>query len=102
MKLMGTEVQSEFMIELDGSEEVELANGDQDSKLLILQGKPIGEPVAQYGPFVMNTSDEIQQAFKDYQRTQFGGWPWDKSDPIHGIERGRFALHNDGNLEEPD
>ena len=102
LELMGTEVQSEFMIELDGSEEVELANGDQDSKLLILQGKPIGEPVAQYGPFVMNTSDEIQQAFKDYQRTQFGGWPWDKSDPIHGRERGRFALHNDGNLEEPD
>ena len=50
----------------------------------------------------MNTSDEIQQAFKDYQRTQFGGWPWDKSDPIHGRARGRFALHNDGNMEEPD
>ena len=102
LELMGTEVQSGFMIELDGSEEVELANGDQDSKLLMLQGKPIGEPVAQYGPFVMNSSDEIQQAFKDYQRTQFGGWPWEKSDPIHGRARGRFALHNDGNLEEPD
>ncbi len=102
MELMSTEVQSGFMIELDGSEEVELANGDQDSKLLMLQGKPIGEPVAQYGPFVMNTSDEIQQAFKDYQKTQFGDWPWDKSDLIHGRERGRFAFHYDCNMEEPD
>ena len=39
---MGTDVQSRLMIELDGSEEVELVNGDQNSKLLLLQGKPIG------------------------------------------------------------
>ena len=33
---------------------------------MLIAGKPIGEPVVQYGPFVMNTRDEIEQAIRDY------------------------------------
>ncbi|MFT3694963.1 MAG: pirin family protein [Kofleriaceae bacterium] len=69
------------------------------TEILVLQGKPIGEPVAQHGPFVMNTRAEIQQAFQDYQRTKFGGWPWPVSDPVHPREQGRFAKHADGRVE---
>ena len=64
--------------------------------------RPIGEPVAQYGPFVMNTEAEIQQAFADYRRTGFGGWPWDRPDPVHGSDAARFAQHADGRIERPD
>jgi len=73
--------------------------GPDDVELLVLQGRPIGEPVAQYGPFVMTTRAEIQQAFIDYQRTKFGGWPWPSEAPVHGRDEGRFARHADGRVE---
>jgi redox-sensitive bicupin YhaK (pirin superfamily) len=76
--------------------------GDQPVESLVLQGRPIGEPVAQYGPFVMNTNAEIQAAFDDYRSTGFGGWPWPVDDPVHGTTRGRFARHADGRVEEID
>ena len=95
----GQSIDSHAAIELRASAGVELVNGDETSEFLLLQGRPIGEPVAQYGPFVMNTREEIQQAFADYQRTQFGGWPWDDNAPVHGREPGRFAKHADGKLE---
>ena len=72
---------------------------DAETEILVLQGKPIGEPVAQHGPFVMNTREEIQQAFADYRRTQFGGWPWPKPDPVHARDAVRFAKHADGRIE---
>jgi hypothetical protein len=68
----------------------------------MLQGRPIAEPVAQYGPFVMNTRAELEQAFDDYRRTQFGGWPWPVDAPVHGRDAGRFARHADGRIEHPD
>ena len=66
----------------------------------MLQGVPIGEPVAQHGPFVMNDQAGIIQAFEDYQRTGFGGWPFDREDPVHPNDQGRFARHADGHVEE--
>jgi hypothetical protein len=68
-------------------------------EILLLQGRPIGEPVAQYGPFVMNTRAELEQAFADYRRTLFGGWPWPENAPVHGRDAGRFAKHADGRVE---
>ncbi len=81
--------------------EVTITAGAAQTEILLLQAKPIGEPVAKRGPFVMNEPAEIRQAYADFQRTQFGGWPWPDNGPVHPGTKGRFARHIDGKLEEP-
>ncbi len=79
---------------------VVLANSD-DVEFLILEAKPIGEPIVQHGPFVMNTRQEIYQTIQDYQRTEFGGWKWPRHDMIHGPKIEKFAIYPDGHIEKP-
>jgi len=95
----GTEVPVNTALNLLVEQDLHLENTEKEAHLLLLQGRPIGEPVMQYGPFVMNTQAEIQEAFNEYHRTQFGGWPWDRTDPVHGADTGRFARYADGNEE---
>jgi redox-sensitive bicupin YhaK (pirin superfamily) len=87
-------------VKVQSDVDVPIENGPAPSELLLLQGKPVGEPIVQYGPFVMNTRAEIQQAIADYQRTQFGGWPWPSHGPVHAKAAGRFAKHADGRRED--
>jgi redox-sensitive bicupin YhaK (pirin superfamily) len=100
VSVAGETITQHAAIELRATSAVELINNGPDvAEFLMLQGRPIGEPVAQYGPFVMNTEAELKQAFDDYRRTEFGGWPWPDHGPVHGPERVRFARHADGRVE---
>ena len=101
LEIAGEQVEVMTGLSLQPDSDVSIQNGNQSSRMLLLQGRPIAEPVAQYGPFVMNTREEIQQAFRDYENTRFGGWPWPASDQVHPREKGRFALHANGLEEVP-
>ncbi|WP_421953720.1 pirin family protein [Polaromonas sp.] len=101
VSVAGQAIKANGAIELRADAAVELVNGDSVSEFLVLQGKPIGEPVVQYGPFVMNSQAEIMQTMQDYQRTQFGGWPWPDHAPTHGRDPARFAKHPGGHVERP-
>lgn len=89
-----------YGIELISSEDVDIKVRNKSAHFLLLQGKPIAEPVVQQGPFVMNTHEEIRATMKDYGLTKFGGWPWQHSDNVHEKEKGRFAKYPDGTLVE--
>jgi len=52
---------------LAAGDQVKLTAGPEGARFLLLAGRPLGEPVVQYGPFVMNTREEIEQAIRDYQ-----------------------------------
>jgi redox-sensitive bicupin YhaK (pirin superfamily) len=98
----GQRIDRHAAIEVAAGAAIALEAGAEACELLVLQGRPIGEPVAQHGPFVMNTQAELQQAFNDYRRTTFGGWPWPAPGPVHGDGRRRFARHADGREESFD
>jgi redox-sensitive bicupin YhaK (pirin superfamily) len=74
--------QGQMAVHVDGDVVVLSANETQDSRtqafeVLVLGGEPIREPVAAYGPFVMNTRAELEQAFEDYQAGRLGQIPAD-------------------------
>lgn len=101
VRVAGVDVSKNNRVDLIADQPVMIENKDGEAYLLMLQGQPINEPVAQHGPFVMNTQEEIRKAFSDYRKTQFGGWPWNRFDNVHEKTEGRFAKYADGSIERP-
>jgi redox-sensitive bicupin YhaK (pirin superfamily) len=99
ISMAGRMIEKYHSVVVNASVDLNIVNGDSEARILVLQGRPIGETVIQYGPFVMNTKEEIQQAFEDYHATKFGGWPWSRYDQVHDRGEGRFARHADGTVE---
>lgn len=99
LKIENSDLKEYHSADVEATIDLTLKAGNTNCNLLILQGKPIDEPVVQHGPFVMNTREEIRDAFNDYQQTQFGGWPWPEYEYVHPRDQGRFAKHADGRTE---
>jgi quercetin 2,3-dioxygenase len=101
VKVAGTDLPLYHSADVLANSRITIQNGNSAGYLLLLQGKPLKEPIVQHGPFVMNSEEEIRQAFADYRQTQFGGWPWNQYDNVHPQEMGRFARYADGREEFP-
>ncbi|MEJ2595067.1 MAG: pirin family protein [bacterium] len=102
IRISGQDIHLDHLAELAGDREIEVTNSSRDARLLFLQGRPIQENIVHYGPFVMNTNLEIQQAMDDYRRTRFGGWPWPRPDMVHPRGKGRFARFANGKEVQPE
>ena len=100
IEIAGQKMTQNHGANLDPAEDVTITTSAESAHFILLQGKPIGEPVVQHGPFVMNTQEEIKATMQDYQLTQFGGWPWPHADNSHERDKGRFAKYPDGTLVE--
>lgn len=100
LDIEGDEIPGYHAVDVLSEKDVLIKNGGGMSKILVLQGRPINEPVVQHGPFVMNSRQEIQEAFQDYQKGSFGGWPWPSYDHVHEKSLGRFAQYSDGSEEK--
>mmetsp|Transcript_29124 Transcript_29124/g.53137 ORF Transcript_29124/g.53137 Transcript_29124/m.53137 type:complete len:358 (+) Transcript_29124:77-1150(+) len=98
----GKKVPGKRRLKLQPDVSVTISAGDAPVEALLLQGRDIGEPVVQQGPFVVSTREEVMQAMRDYQTTGFGGWPWKSDSVTHPREKQRFAKYADGKLEERD
>jgi quercetin 2,3-dioxygenase len=59
------------LVLLDDGDEVRVTTGEEGARFLLVSGRPLGEPIARYGPFVMNTRAEIEQALEDLRRGTF-------------------------------
>ena len=100
LRIGGHSAQPRVAYELAAGTALDLENGSSTTECLLLQGRPIAQPVVSYGPFVMNTREEIEQTLRDYRDTEFGGWPWPDAAPVHGRDAQRFARQPDGSLEQ--
>ncbi len=67
LRIGGRELEANNAGVLSGGDAVEVSAGAQGARFLLLAGRPLREPIVQYGPFVMNTREEIEQALRDYQ-----------------------------------
>ena len=101
IEIDGDIIPDHSMVVLNASKKTVIKNLGERTKILMLQGVPINEPVVKYGPFVMNSKREIEQAFSDYHKTEFGGWKWGSSDPVHGMGKDKFAKLIGGKIVKP-
>lgn len=95
----GHKIAAKSLFVYTSDEEVTLV-ATKDTEFMVFTGKEIKEEIVAYGPFVMNTRQEIVEAYEDFEINQFGGWPWENDQPKIEADKGRFSVFNKGSEHE--
>lgn len=86
---------------LDGNIDVLITNGDKDGTYWLLEGEPIGEKMASFGPVILDNDQSVRDAMNHIRKEEFDNWPWDLIDKFHPKGTERFVRYSDGREERP-
>lgn len=94
--LNSEKILSKHLVELKPDEQIHLEVGSSETRILWLEGEPIGTSVAMRGPFILHSNEEVDMAFKRYRETQFG----ENFAPVFSRDTPRFATYKGGEHKE--
>ena len=97
----GTPIKPHLRFQIKKGASNTIVNGDTPSEFWVLEGKPIGEKQAQFGPVILTDTDEVRKAMDDIRINEFQVWPWGLMDVTNPIDMGRELHRKDGTVEKP-
>jgi len=97
----GTKVKPNLRFKMKPAVGLEIANGESQSEFWVLEGRPIGEKQAAFGPVILSDIDEVRASMDEIRIKEFQEWPWGVMDVTNPIEMGRELHRKDGTVETP-
>lgn len=99
--LDGTQVKPNLRFKMKPNTDLRVVNGEEESEIWILEGKPIGEKQAAFGPVILEDLDTVRKSMDEIRINEFQEWPWKIMDVTNPIEMGRELHRPDGSVERP-
>ena len=97
----GTKVKPHLRFKMKPGTDLSLENDAEPSEFWILEGKPIGEKQAAFGPVILSDLDEVRASMDEIRIREFQEWPWELMDKTNPIDMGRELHRADGTVEKP-
>ncbi|MFT0898593.1 pirin-like C-terminal cupin domain-containing protein [Candidatus Methanoprimaticola sp. MG2] len=95
-------VKSYLRMKFSDMGELSIENGDETSVMWLLEGRPIGQKMASFGPVVLGDLKDVREGLDEIRRNEFLEWPWDVIDKAQPLGTGRFIRYPDGTERRPD
>ena len=97
----GTELEPYMRAKVTPDMEMVISNGDEASVVWVLEGEPIDQKMASFGPVTLATVKEVRAAMDDIRKNEYQEWPFDVIDKVHAQDDGRFIRYVDGTEIRP-
>ncbi|MBQ8373097.1 MAG: pirin family protein [Candidatus Methanomethylophilaceae archaeon] len=101
LDVCGTSIEPFMRAKVSPDMDMTLTNGDSGSVVWVLEGEPIGQKMASFGPVTLKDEKEVRAALEDIRKNEFKEWPYDVIDKVHPQDSGRFLRYPDGTESRP-